>query len=99
MTSLHSREAKAVLLDDAGIQTVEIEEQDDAVIEASLGLEHETTSVLGLLALGSLLASLALFFAIDHLYVVVTKHGLSRLFLTELLFVRAEELTTVELVH
>lgn len=97
--SLHSCEAKAVLLDNARIQTVEIEQQNDAVIEASFGLKHETTSVLCLLALGSLLASLALFLAIDHLDVVVAKHGLSRLFLAKLLFVRAEEFTTVELVH
>ena len=95
------REAQAVLLDDAWIQTVEIEEQDDAVVKAGLGLEHETTTILGLLApLTSLLSStFSLFGSSTRLTIIVSKHGLLRLARVHLLLVRAEELSTVELVH
>jgi len=53
---IHSSEAQVVLLDDRGVETVEIEEQNDAVVEAGLGLDDQTTRILGLLSLGALLA-------------------------------------------
>lgn len=54
---VHSGEAQIVLLDDRGVETVEIEEQNDAVVEAGLGLDDQTTRILGLLSLRTLLAS------------------------------------------
>jgi len=54
---VHSGEAQVVLLYDGGVETVEIEEQNDAVVEAGLGLDDETTRILGLLSLGTLLTS------------------------------------------
>ena len=54
---VHSGEAQVVFLDDRGVETVEIEEQNDAVVEAGLGLDDQTTRILGLLSLGALLAS------------------------------------------
>ena len=48
--AIHSSEAEVVLLYDRGIQRVEIEQQNDAVVEAGFGFEDETTTILGLLA-------------------------------------------------
>jgi hypothetical protein len=43
-------------LDDGGVQAVEVKEENDAVVEAGLGLDDQTTRILGLLSLRTLLA-------------------------------------------
>lgn len=49
--SIDSREADVVLLDDTRVQTVEVHDQNETVIETFLRLEDETTLVLVLLFL------------------------------------------------
>jgi hypothetical protein len=43
--SVDGGEADVVLLNDAGVQAVEIEQQDVGVVEAPLGVQHETALV------------------------------------------------------
>lgn len=88
----YSREAQVVLLDDARVQTVEVEKQDDRIVEASLWFKNESTSILGL-------ATFRSFLCCHRLIVTIIKNGFLSLFGTEGLFVRAEELPLVELMH
>lgn len=44
------REANVELLDDAGVERVEVEQYDVVVVEALFWLQHQTTSVLRLFA-------------------------------------------------
>ena len=90
--ALYSRKAQIVLLDNAGVEGVEIEEQDDAIVESSLGVQHETTTVFGFAALP---AERLLLTAI----VIVTKHLFLCFFGRHLLLVRAQEFAGVEFVH
>ena len=49
-STLHGCETEIVLLNERWIQTVDVHEQDERVIQALLGLEHQTSSVLGSLS-------------------------------------------------
>jgi hypothetical protein len=49
---IHCREVNVVLLDDAGVEGIEIHDQDVFVPQPSLGLEHKTTLILVALLLG-----------------------------------------------
>ena len=97
MATVDSSEAQTVLLDNTGIQRVEIEKQDDAVIETGLGLKNETTTILGLLSLLALALSFSFFStSID---ILISEHGFLGFTRVELLLVWAEELAAIELVH
>jgi|LauGreDrversion4_2_1035121.scaffolds.fasta_scaffold60114_3 hypothetical protein len=69
-SSVDGSEAKVVLLDDRRVQTVEVEQKDNVIIESSLRLDNQTTSILSLLPLGTLLST----FAFSFLDLLVTKH-------------------------
>lgn len=97
MAAVDCREAQTVLLDDTRVQTVEIEQQNNAVVEASLGLQHETSTVFGFLALWPLLSTLGFFGA--PFVSISAKHRLLGLSGVENFLVGAEELSTVKLVH
>jgi len=87
-------------LDNAGVQTVEIKEQDDAVVEAGLGLKDQTTTIFSLLASLAFSFSTFCFFGSCTTFVIlVAKHRLFGLTRIKLLLVWTEELPAVELVH
>ena len=96
-TAIHCSEAEVVLLYDRGVQRVEIEQQNNAIVEASFGFEHETTTVLGLLA--SRFTGLVFASCLFVSFFVFAEHCRTSLLCVELLFVRAQELTTTEFVQ
>ena len=61
VTSVDCCEAQSVLLDDTWVQTVEIEQQNDAVVESSFRIKDEATSILCFLSFWSLFAFLSFF--------------------------------------
>ena len=93
---VHCCEAKVILLDDRRIKRVEIKQENNAIVEASLRLEHKTSTILGLLAfrLARFVLSASLF-----RFLVLAEHGRTCLLSVQLLFVRAEEFTATEFVE
>ena len=97
MATIDCREAQTVLLNDAWVQTVEIQQQNNAVVESGLWLQHQTSTILGLLPLWPFLSALG-FFGTTFVS-IPTKHRLLGLSRVENFFVRAKELPAVKLVH
>lgn len=89
--SLHRRKVDVVLLDDTGIQRVEIHDQDVFVPQASFRLEDQTTLILISLGFGGLVALLE---SVGIIRVGFAFHGI----LLSVRFVRADVLQSMELV-
>ena len=91
MPPVYSGEAEAILLDDARVERVEIKQQDDAIVEASFGVKHETTTVLGLLSLLAFRSSFLRLFCLSASVLVIafSKHALLGLARVKLALVRA----------
>ena len=83
MSPANCGETESILLNDAWIKRVEIKEQDDRIIEASLGIKDQSSSILCLLSLWLAFALLVLILlgrSLIDLHLIVSKHGLSSLF-------------------